>query len=524
MACSWLKPKREALGLTQEVVASHLQEDVKAISRWENCKSDIRKPVLYPQLAELLEVSALQLCEDHLADLEAAGQDQYAQQVREALDKLRREQHFPPVDPRPIADALEACAPTGLVNDIAARMQESSAAEQATRIAEWLSDPREKEQRPGTPERGLVALFSAINQPLEYAIARSTGQEQWAALWHFLIAVMHGGAAHDADIGAGGHYAKQGEDRAWPHRLLIDNARQLNGMRTVKLDPDEPSYRLDDSRASTRAVKFRAVTQTSVEGRVHELVKEIAATLALDKPPPPLAENTAFRDYCRVVNAALATHNSRDSHVFALCGPGSQDTDEVKSRLRDLLKNLRLFDSDDSSGESDVLRVDRDELEGWYALHLHELQQRGLSLEPRAEDKQTTDESTPQEPPMNPSAQQNNIHINVQTGDGNIATQASPDSTATQQTSTALPDPIADQIAGLIEQLLSETKERKQETKELRQAALKAQAELEADGSVSSQTQGWLQRAFAALPKADALINTGTKLVELMAKIPGAGS
>ena len=76
----------------------------------------------------------------------------------------------------------------------------------------------------------------------------------------------------------------------------------------------------------------------------------------------------------------------------------------------------------------------------------------------------------------------------------------------------------------MIEQVLSDTKDRKQETKELRQAALKAQAELEAEGSITATTKRLLKGAFDALPKADALIKTGTSLLALIAKLSGAGS
>ena len=213
--------------------------------------------------------------------------------------------------------------------------------------------------------------------------------------------MLRGAAASDPDMAAGGHYSRQGEDRAWPHRLLIDHAKRLNGMRTVRLHPQESSYQLDDSRDSTRAVGVRALTQTSVEGRVHELVKEIAATLALETPAPPVSDTRAFEDYCKVVNAALAAHNFRDSHVFALYEPDSLEPDEVKQRLHGLLSNLRLFDCADADGDSSVLRVSRDELEAWYALHLHELSQRGLKVDPQLEPDQTPNENKPTEDSMN---------------------------------------------------------------------------------------------------------------------------
>lgn len=511
MACSWLKPKRAAQRLTQQNVADHLGLDVRVYRRWECCERTAkREEVPYRALADLLEVGAVQLCEDHLRDLEAAGQAEHATEARNALAKLRRARYFPPVDPAPIEAALVASVPTGLVADIAARIGAHRPAEQAARIANWLG------------QGDLDALFAAVNRPLEQTVPRATGQDQLAALWHFLLAVMHGGAARDPDIGAGGHYLRPGEARAWPHRLLIDNAKDLNGMRTVTLDPKR-QYQLDDGRDSTRAVQFRALTMTSFEDRVHELINEVAATLALDQLPPPVADVDAFEDYCERLNAALATHNFRDSHVFALCGPDSLETDEVKARLRSLLSHLRLFDCTDTGADSSLLRVDRADLEGWYAWHLSELQQRGLRLDPQPEADPSTDKTQPKENPMPDSEKPPTVvnnYVSVQSGSGHTSAQAGRDARVTQQTNGA---PLPDQVLALIEQLLADSKERKGETKDLRQAALKAQAELEADEAVSSQTKSWLQSAFDALPKADQLIGTGTKLLDLIAKLPGTG-
>ena len=526
MVCTWLKPKRKARDLTQEKVAGELDLDVRSYRFWERCEKSRKKNVPYIRLARLLKVSAVQLCEDHLRDLEAAGLDEHAAQARKALGTLPRAAHFPPADPAPIEAALEACAATGLPAAIGERTGLHSAAQQAASIARWLGEGDLK----GDRSSDLDALLQVINPPLKDAIAHAAGQEQCAALWQFLLAVIRAAAASDPDINGGGRFPREGEDRAWPYRVTIDKARQLNGMRTVTVRPDESDFHyLDDSRDSTRAVRFRDLTQTSVEGRVHQLVAEIAATLEPDKkPPPPVSERRAFKDYCSRLNGVLPSYNFSDSHVFALCEPDSQEPDEVKEGVLDRLPNLSLFDCADPSGNSSVLRVDRDALDSWYALHLDELLKRGLNVDPQPESQSkpepepepTADEPPPKEEAMSGTAPQLVFNINQQNGNDNNSTQAGRDAQIAQQTTTALPDQVAD----LLEQVLSDTKDRKQETKELRQAALKAQAELEAEGSVTSTTKQLLKSAFDALPKADALIKTGTNLLALIAKLSGAGA
>jgi len=511
MSSDWLRGKREAQRLTQENVADELGLAVRVYRRWEKCEKQAKKDVPYADLARLLKCNAVELCEHHLRDLKEAGLEEHAEQARSKLDELRRAQYFPPVDPTPIEAALEACAATGLPGGIAQRSGLHTVSAQAASIAKWLS------------AGDWGALSQQLSSPLDDAIKASGDQGQQQALWWFLRVVMRSAGATDPAVVEGGHFQRSGEDRAWAYRLLVDNAHKLDGMRVVALDQSNPQYRLDDSPESTLSVQFRAITQASDEGRVHELVKAIADRLAYDEPPPPVAD-PGFNDYCQRLNGALSSCNDSAGHVFALCGPDSLETDEVKSRLRELLGDLRLFDCADPGGESTVLRVNRDKLESWYALRLNNLLAKGLEIPSDNKTEQSTAKTTPEEQTMPkqeaPPAINLQINTTLQNGAGNTSVQAGHDAQVTQQTSTAIPD----QIANLIEQLLSETKERKQETKDLRQAALKAQAELEADNKVSTETKGLLQRAFEALPRADALIKTGKNLLELIAKLPGAGS
>lgn len=122
MSCEWLKSRRKNKKLSQENVAEALKQTVRGIRRWENCEPEATKAVPYVELATLLEVSELELCEHHLRDLEAAGLGEHAAQARKALESLRRAQYFPPVDPAPIQVALEACAATGLPSGIGQRI------------------------------------------------------------------------------------------------------------------------------------------------------------------------------------------------------------------------------------------------------------------------------------------------------------------------------------------------------------------------------------------------------------------
>lgn len=510
MSSSWLKMPREAKGFTQEALAAAIGQNPKTIQRLERCDPDTPKWVPYAQIAKILGVAPVQLAEEHARDLSAANLPEQAKRASDAADKLRREDHFPSVAPGPIEAALAACRATGLVGRIAERPPSlTDETAQAQHMAKLLEEGR------------LDAFANLVDLPLEETIAQAASADQLGALERFLRAILGGCAAKYDGLDPGQWHQHHGESKAWPFRLLIDRAQQLDGMQFVRPAPDTAEARLDDSRGVTRAVRSGHVSQINPDGRVHQLVCGIADTLGTVDPDRPAAGDAkALADFCKTVNNELFRHNSRHSHVFGLWDRCTCEAEEVKEALLLALPYFRVFDTGDPTRASTVLRADSGTLETWYASHLRAIDGR-LETLPPVPTPPLPSTTSPESRTMDAS---NNapIQVSVVVGDHGRAyvNQAAGQAQAHQHN---LGNPSAD-LLPLLQILLAETGTGDSRYADLRKACRNAQGELEEAKALSGPTKTLLQRTIEALPTADKAIDIATKVADLVAKMPGLGT
>jgi transcriptional regulator with XRE-family HTH domain len=530
MGCTWLKSRREALGIKQEVLARQIDTYQEAVRRWENCHKDGKPDVPYAALANHLNASAAELAADHARDLQqkadAAGDEddrdfwsaRAAAAARKA-EQLRRERCFPPIDLAPIEAALTACP--GLGAKLAAAtggpgLHGKSA--QAAHIAERLGGG------------DLPGLIDWINTPLQQAIDAAAGLADLDALHDFVLVIGRSAAARQPDLapGACDHY--DAETRAWAYRALIDACRGRDGLKLVRPDPSDPQYRLDDSREHTRAIRCGPVAdgEGGEDNRVGELLNEFRLELGLAKGPPPAAESAAFAAYCRdYVNSAVAMHNGFDSYVIGLWERADREAPAVKDRLLALLPSLFLFDCGNPQSGRSALRVDASLLESWLAWFKGAIDGRQRHLDaarPAAAPAAIPSEQKPMTKPMTKPGPSHtyNIHaqnVSLASGDQGTSVQAS-DQAQVQLNQAAL----ADQIKPLIDELLRLTAADIAAYQDLRRAARGIQGELDDGGSVSEQGRGLLKRAAEALPAADKAVGIVTKIMDLVCRVPGLGA
>jgi len=514
MSCNWLKEPRETARFTQEALAAALKANVKTIKRLEQCGADTPQQVRYSDLATQLKVCPIQLAEHHARDLSANGQPEHARRALEAADALRRARHFPSVDPSPIQSALVACRVTGLGARIAGRVSSLPDEQaQAGHIVKLLN------------EGDLDGLSFLLNKPLGEAIGAAADGKALDDLARFLRTVVRTCAADDPSLNPAASPSRErwhqhhGESKGWAFTAMIDRSSGLDGMRLIQPRPGtEP--RLDD--ASIRAVRSGRVTQTSVDGRLYELVSAFADLLAFDGDKPPPGDAAAFADFCRRVNQMLWGLNYEDEHVFGLWERANCEPDEVKQQLLQRLPDLRLFDCGEPARTSSVLRVDGAKLETWFASRLKSIAERRktLATTPVHATQSTQSNPKPESIPMNDTqAAPIQVNLNIHSGNG-PANQAAGQAQAHQHN---LSTPSAE-LLPLLDRLLAETGTAEPHYADLRKACRNAQGELEETAVLSEPTKTLLQRAIDALPTADKALGIATKVAELVAKIPGLGA
>jgi len=511
MNCDWLKRPRTAAEIKQAALAMEVGLDVRILGRLERCEEQTPTQVPYERLAKALQVCPIQLAEDHARNLAENGQPEHARRARDAADKLRRAQHFPTIDPRAILSALTACRATRLSARIAERMpslpNEQAQAEHVARLLD---------------AGNLDGLTSVLNKPLRETIDAAADGKALDDLAEFLRAVVRTCAANDpsldpaAGASPGRWHQHHGESKGWPFTAMIDQSCGLDGLRLVQpLAGNEP--RLDD--ASVRAVRAGHVTQTSVDGRLYELVLAFADLLVFDGDKPAPGDAAAFTDFCARVNQMLWGLNYEDEHVFGLWDRANCEPDEVKQQLLQRLPDLRLFDCGEPARGSSVLRVDGAKLETWLAARLKAIAERRKTIATTPTHSMQAAQSTAKSEPTamkESSAATTNVQVIVHSGNGNqnVAT----DHAQAHQHNLSAP---RDELLPLLERLLAETGTAEPRYADLRKACRDAQGELEETKALATPTKGKLQRAIEALPAADKALEVATKVANLILKIPG---
>lgn len=513
MGCNWLKGPREAAGVKQDALALEVELDSRVLGRLERCERETPRQVPYDRLAKALKVCPIQLAEDHARDLQEARLPEPAQRARDAADRLRRERHFPTIDPRPILSALVGCRATGLAARLAARepsLPDESA--QATHIARLLD------------QGNLDGLARLLNLRLRETIDAAADGKALDDLAGFLRTVVRTCAAQDPGLGStasDGHWHQHhGESKGWPFTAMIDHSCGLDGLRLIQPRPGTQP-RLDD--ASVRVVRAGRVTQTSIDGRLYELVAAFADLLAFDGDKPPPGDAGAFADFCNRVNQMLWGLNYEDEHVFGLWERANCEPEEVKQGLLRCLPDLRLFDCGEPGRASSVLRVDGAKLETWLASRLKLVAERRktLALAPTNAAQPAQPAAKPEPIPMNESqAASNHYSVIFNTGPGD-AIQATGSSQAVKYN---LSTPQAE-LLPLLERLLAATGTGEPHYAELRKACREAQGELEEhQAALPAPVKTRLQRAIDALPTADSALEIAYKVAEAISRIPGLGA
>ena len=113
-----------------------------------------------------------------------------------------------------------------------------------------------------------------------------------------------------------------------------------------------------------------------------------------------------------------------------------------------------------------------------------------------------------------------NVHVNVISNSPDAVAQAAGRDAQIHQVEQA---PLQDQVAALLEHLLTQTKAGVGDHSALREATRELQTELEETSALSQDGKTRFQRAAEALPAADKAVGIATKLVGLICKLPGIG-